>query len=125
MERQTIQANLKDNLLKQADEIRGRLSASSSSAGTVGGEGGAEVDQRSELLEVRRAELSQVTREADGVARRLEEVSAAVGEAKVARRDAKRALDELRTSEAAHAEAIAKMEKGYVWGVGGCVCVYV
>jgi archaellum component FlaC len=109
--RSTTQALLKDNLLKQAAEIRGKLSASSSSGGD-GGEEGEEVDQRSELLTVRRAELNQATREADKVAERMDEVNASVNRCKQALRDAKRAIDELRTREAAHAEAIAEMEKG-------------
>jgi len=105
--RQRLQVLLKDNLLKQREAITAQLSSSS---GSGAGED-SDVGERTLHLDMKTKELAQISREAEAAADALRKSAKAQAAAKEAARVCKKTLGDLKSQEAADAEALAEVEK--------------
>jgi len=105
-QKQTLQALLKDNLLKRREDIEEKLSSEHG-----GLAGGIEVQERIEQLATRRSELAQASRDADSVLARLQELDEKVQEQTALVKATEEKLEELKAAEAADQEALAEAEK--------------
>ena len=107
VERSRLNTLLKDNLLRQREEIREKLSSATGDG--LGGDD--EVGERVNALAAKKSELAQVSREAEDCAEKVSEIDKSMAEQKESMRAAKKALGELKAQEAQDEESLAEQDK--------------